>query len=59
MNISSIILFIRQMVLTLVILLGMMSPTFGVNGESYHAENPEKRKGDPANHLAFDRRPGR
>lgn len=37
-----IILFVRQTVLTVLILFGMMSPSFGNNGVPYRAQQPEK-----------------
>lgn len=42
MEISTVILFIKQLVSTVLILLTMMSPAFGGNGAEYEAEKPDE-----------------
>lgn len=42
MDISTVLIFVKQFVATLMILLTMMSPAFGGNGVAYEAEKPEE-----------------
>lgn len=42
MDISTVLIFIKEVLATLMILLTMMSPAFGGNGTAYEAENPEE-----------------
>lgn len=42
MEISTVIIFIKQLVSTILILLTMMSPAFGGNGAEYEAEKPDE-----------------
>lgn len=41
MDISTVVLFIKDLFATIMILLTMMSPAFGGNGNGYEAENPD------------------
>ncbi|MEE1321746.1 MAG: metallophosphoesterase [Acutalibacteraceae bacterium] len=42
MNFSSIVIYLKDLIATIMVLLMMMSPAFGGNGAKYEAENPDE-----------------